>query len=231
MRKIWWATAPLAAGLMLAASSQPYFSLYRPWAYTDEHVVKADESGHFDLPAEGNPDVRHQADIEVRGFQMVERGDPRIGIDAPEGFQTWVLLTKWSAPAESILAGCEMWVTGTDGKKYPLTDAVFEGPGLVDDLRMTYRCVPPREEGPRFNKAEKTVDPGSPRPEKWNKITPVAMPDGERPVKLHIAWGTPRYVTVVLPEPAEFIDAVDSAPTPAAPAPAAPAPAGSATGE
>lgn len=57
-----------------------------------------------------------------------------------------MLLTKWSAPAESVLSGCDMWVTGTDGKKYPLTDAVFEGPGLVDDLRMTYRCVPPREE-------------------------------------------------------------------------------------
>lgn len=229
MRKIWWGTAPLAVGLMLAAASQPYFSLYRPWAHTAEHVVEAGAPGHFDLPAEGAPDIRHQADIEVRGFQMVERGDPRIGIDAPDGFNTWVLLTKWSAPAESVLAGCDMWVTGTDGKKYPLTDAVFEGPGLVDDLRMTYRCVPPREEGPRLNQAEKTVEAGSARPEKWNKITPVAMPEGERPVKLHIAWGTPHYVTVVLPEPAEFIDVAESAP--ARSAPAAPASAASAAGE
>ena len=40
MRKLWWASAPVAAGLMLAASSQPYFSLVRPWTWSQEQVIR-----------------------------------------------------------------------------------------------------------------------------------------------------------------------------------------------
>ena len=32
------------------------------------------------------------------------------------------------------------------------------------------------------------------------------LPDGVQPVKLHIGWDFPHYVTVVLPEPKVYVD-------------------------
>lgn len=205
MRKFWWATAPVAVVAMLAATAQPYFSLYRPWAWTNERQVGA--AGHFDLPPREAVGATHAAHIEVAGFQLLDDAqEQHLDIHPPEGFGAWLIMTQWDAPAESVLAGCRMWVTGSDGRTYNLTDGVFGGAALIDDLSQASACVPPREAGPRFDAVAGSVVEGDPRPAKWRKITPVAMPDGVQPTRLHIGWEEPRYVTVVLPEPANFVD-------------------------
>ena len=49
MKWYWWLSAPVAAGLMLAASSQPYFSLVKPNSWSNEMVVAPGETASFDL--------------------------------------------------------------------------------------------------------------------------------------------------------------------------------------
>lgn len=209
MRKIWWATAPVAVALMLAASSQPYFSLYKGWGYDAEQVVPA-SGGNFSMPANEwdvlpemqKVDARHEAHVEVLGFQPVV-DNAHTGIYPPEGFTTWVVMTQWDAPTDSILKRCEMWVTGSDGVEYHRNDLVFTG-AKDPHFDSGYSCTPPREEGPyqSLDNGEIVVD--DPRPESWKKLSPFALPDGVQPLELHIAWAAPHYATIVLPEPAVF---------------------------
>ena len=145
VRKLWWVGAPVAAGLMLAASSQPYFSLVRPWTWTQEQVIEAGSPGSFDLPIADFDGARHHADIEVLGFQSVE-DEIQIGLHAPEGFTIWAVLTQWNAPEESVLEGCHMWVTVSDGKEYLRKDKLFGTP--IDDFSAMHACAPPGEAGP-----------------------------------------------------------------------------------
>ncbi|WJY96764.1 hypothetical protein [Corynebacterium fournieri] len=208
MNKLWWVSAPVAAALMLAASSQPYFSLVRPWSWSQERAFEASAPANFDLPVANFDGARHAADVEVLGFQSVEDGH-QIGLHAPDGFTIWAVLTQWGAPAESVLAGCRMWVTGSDGKEYQRTDAVFGS--VVDDFSSRYGCTPPGEEGPTVSAPdigtdEMQLDAGSPRPEQWRKVTPWALPDGVQPTRLHIGWDFPHYLTIELPAPAAFVD-------------------------
>lgn len=197
---------------MLIASSQPYFSLYRPWAWTQEHVV-ATEGGHFILPASELEDlpyppaveVTHEADIKIIGFQKMEYHE-QIGIYPPEGFTSWLILTEWEAPTDSLLANCNMWFSGSDGRRYYRTNSVFSGE-MDENLHASTSCTPPGEAGPKHVWDTGEIVTEEPRPEQWRKLAPVAMPDGVQPTKLHFAWGQPHYVTIVLPEPAEFIDA------------------------
>ncbi|WP_157731232.1 hypothetical protein [Corynebacterium glaucum] len=211
MRKIWWATAPLAAGLMLAASSQPYFSLYRPWALTKEHVVAA-EGGHFSLPVgewglqdtQATTDLAHEAEIKILGFQEIVHNE-QIGIYPPDGFTTWLVLMEWNAPSDSLLSRCGMWFTGSDGKDYPRSDFVFSS-DVDENLQARESCTPPRAGGPKQDWDTGEVTTEEPRPEQWRKLAPIAMPNGVRPTELHFLWLKPHYVTIVLPEPAEFID-------------------------
>lgn len=227
MRRIWWATAPLAAGLMLAASSQPYFSLYRPWAWTQEQVVDA-EGGHFSLPVAELPqleepvevDLIHEADIKILGFQEIVHHE-QIGIYPPEGFTNWLVLMEWNAPADSMLSRCSIWFTGSDGKEYSRSDFVYSGE-MDENLKSMFSCTPPGEAGPQQDNYTGEVSTEEPRPEQWKKLVPIALPDGVKPEKLHIAWQQPHYVTIVLPEPEEFVEAPSSAPAPPADAPPAP---------
>ncbi|UIZ92444.1 hypothetical protein JZY91_01140 [Corynebacterium sp. CNCTC7651] len=209
MRKAWWVAAPVAVAAMLAASAQPYFSLYRPWAWTQEHVVRADSAGSFSLPLpDAGEGAAHAASVEVVGFQLLDDAtEQRIGVHAPDGFDAWLVMTQWSAPADAVLVGCRMWATGSDGRTYNLTDGVFADSALVEDLSQASACTPPREGGPRIDPADGSVAPGDPRPEKWRKITPVAMPEGIQPTHLRFGWQEPHYVTLVLPAPADFVDA------------------------
>ena len=209
MRKLWWLGAPVAAGLMLAASSQPYFSLVRPWTWSQEQVIEAGSPGSFDLPIADFDAARHHADIEVLGFQSVE-DESQIGLHAPEGFTIWAVLTQWDAPEESVLENCHMWVTGSDGKEYLRKDGLFGTP--IDDFSAMHACTPPGEAGPvvrvdEIGSTEMHLEPGDPRPGQWRKVTPLALPDGVRPEKLHIGWDVPHYATVELPEPKIYVDA------------------------
>lgn len=225
MRKIWWAAAPLSAGLMLAASSQPYFSLYRPWAWTQEQVVDA-QGGQFSLPVAELPnpenpvevDLIHEADIKILGFQEIVHHE-QIGIYPPEGFSNWLVLMEWSAPADSMLSRCSMWFTGSDGKEYHRADFVYSG-DMDQNLKSVHSCTPPWEAGPQQDYYTGEVTTEEPRPDQWKKLIPIATPHGVRPEKLHIAWQEPHYLTIVLPEPEEFIE------PPAAPAPSDAGPAG-----
>lgn len=212
MRWVWWATAPIAVAAMFAASSQSLVDNYLPWSWSKEQVIEAGSAGQFSLPATDTHGNRvdtavavHAARVEVLGVQIVEPQEVgAVGFESPEGFDTWLVMTQWEAPADSILRGCNMWFSGSDGREYPRTDAPFSAPPM-DDLSMTWNCVPPSKEGPGFSFEGNAVEPGLPRPEQWRKIHPVALPKGERPELLHVGWDTPDYVTLVLPEPANFL--------------------------
>ena len=210
MRKFWWATAPLAVGLMIAASSQPYFGIYRPWSWTQEHTVEAETAGSFSFPVYGYESAKHTADIEVLGFQEVEREED-IGLDAPDGFTIWAVLTEWKAPEDSVLSHCEMWFLGSDGKEYIRSDSIFGGVGINENLSANDSCTPPGETGPEVvaegaDFDDFVLEPGTPRPETWRKVVPIAMPDGVQPEKVYFGWNKPHYVALVLPEPKNYVD-------------------------
>ena len=75
VRKLWWLGAPVAAGLMLAASSQPYFSLVRPWTWSQEQVIEAGSPGNIDLPIADFDGARRHADLEVLWQALVNMWD------------------------------------------------------------------------------------------------------------------------------------------------------------
>jgi len=218
MKLAWWAAAPVAIGCMLAASSQPYFGIYRPWSWTQEQRIAAGTPGSFDLPidglveGEGSGPPRRTAEVEVIGFQRVEH-EEEIGLDAPDGFAIWALLTQWRAPEDSVLSHCRMWATGSDGRDYQRTDQIFGE--VVSDMSALHSCTPPGEGGPatesvNLRTATVRVVQGDPRPEEWRKLIPIAMPEGVQPEQLHLGWNEPDYVTLDLPEPKNYVDDPES---------------------
>lgn len=136
--------------------------------------------------------------------------ESQIGLHAPEGFTIWAVLIQWNAPEESVLENCRMWVTGSDGKEYLRKDGLFGTP--IDDFSALHACTPPGEAGPvvrvgEIGSTELHLEPGDPRPGEWRKVTPLALPDGAQPEKLHFGWDFPHFVTVELPEPKVYVDA------------------------
>lgn len=223
-RWAWWATAPVAVGLMLAASSQPYFSLYKGWAWTEETVIPA-SGGHFDFSAdrwEALPDApevtaRHTADVSIIGFQEIEHNED-LGVEPPEGFKTWLIFMQWDAPTDAVLQRCRMWATGSDGIQYNRSSLVFTG-GYDVHLDDAYSCTPPREAGPKLDPdAPDGITIEDPRPGTWKKAAIFALPEGVKPETFHIAWNKPHYVTIELPEPEVFFPP----PEPPAPEPVGP---------
>lgn len=212
MKKIWWATAPVAAALMIGASSQIYVDLYKPRSSRDVTLIAPGEQGHFSFPLSGTDGATRTADVEVIGFQSLDKVND-IGLEAPENFTPWLVLTQWHAPEDSVLAPCMMSVTGSDGRHYRLFNAIFApitNREISDILDLGSACTPSDASGPELevsqhNPQETLVVPGTPRPEKWRKLSPVALPDGVAPVELTIEW-TPYYVTLVLPESENFLD-------------------------
>lgn len=176
-----------------------------------------------ELPQVENPvdvELIHEADVKILGFQEMVHHE-QIGIYPPEGFTNWLILMEWSAPADSLLSRCSIWFTGSDGKEYSRSDAIYSGE-MDENLKSLFSCTPPWEAGPQLDSFTGEVTTEEPRPEQWKKLVPIAMPDGVKPQQLHIAWQQPHYVTIVLPEPVEFVEAPSAAAAPAgAPSPAA----------
>lgn len=210
MKRAWWIAAPVAVALMLAASSQPYVTVYAPWQWTKQQVLA--DSEEFRIPVADYPEYTHSARVQVAGFQKLSPG-AIAGITPLEGFDVWAVLTQWQAPTDSILAGCQMWSTDDQGTEYPLMDRVLGG--VVDPRLSTFSaCTPPGEEGPQLewdmdnhpdDMNQLTLTPGEPRPESWEKLTLLSMPAGTQPEALHIGWDKPAYVSLPLPEPEEFL--------------------------
>lgn len=210
MRKAWWVAAPVAVALMVGASMQPYFSIVRPWTWSDEELVSAGGEGSFAFPIADVEGAMYQAQVSVLEFQELNpKQQDVLEAHAPEGFSPWLVLTEWSAPQESVLAGCRMWVTASDGREYQLVDRAFVEPVMQQDLSTANGCTLPGQGGPLVGDGEIVEGFGDPRPDTWRKLTPIAMPDGVQPLKLHVGWEEPHYVTLVLPEPEPFGEFAD----------------------
>ena len=206
MRKVWWAAAPVAVAAMVAASAQPYFSVIRPWSWSQERVVEPGASAEFAFPIHGAGDITRDAEVSVVGFQQVPESDfQALTISPPEGFNMWIVLTQWHAPQDSPLSYCRVWATGTDGREYLLSDRVFSTEPILPVISNSKSCTPAENSGPYFDGAQLVDGFGDPRPDEWQKLTPIAMPAGVQPAKLHFGWDEPNYVTLVLPEPEVFV--------------------------
>lgn len=210
----WWFGAVAAVTLMLAASARPYFMVYQPHSWTREHQLQMPGPSRFDLPIE---EVDNYANlprvgvIELGGLERVE-DDNNFGVYVPAEFDGWILLTHWNAPPDSLLAGCQVWFTGSDGRKYELPEQILlDTPGatagvLPDEARQTPTCTPQWQSGPRYSWPDGELENLYPRPEKWENLIAISMPDGVRPTEFHFGWSTPHYVTVRLPESKPFLD-------------------------
>mgnify|MGYP006948300701 FL=1 len=221
MRKLWWLTAPVAAGLMMTASSQPYFTLVKPNSWSNEILAAPGETASFDFPV-GFEDARRAASVRVLKFEKLDP-DNQLSFTAVDGFDVWVVLTQWEAPPDSVLVRCVVWAIGSDGRKYDSVKTVWDGErdnyralGMDDD------CVPPDQAGPKvrgveFMSEEEMIDPGSPRPEKWKKLNAIVVPHGVQPREMTIYWAAPDAVTLELPEPEDFVDKLISRGSPAPP--------------
>lgn len=180
--------------------------MYKPWEWTDEHVVKANHVGEFSFPA-SDVDGRHEAEVEVMSLKRIDAEKPQ-GLEIPEGFVLWMTTTRWKAPKDSLLAGCRVRVSGTDGRDYPLRGQ-FEDPWAgAKELSQRHACTPPDQEGPKSVPrerydffGERVIDPGKDRPEQWVKNTPLILPEDTAPVDLHIGWSYPHFLTLELPTP------------------------------
>lgn len=213
MTKRWWVRALLAVLVMLAASAQPYFMIYKPESWSREHLLYAEGSKRFDLPVqevENIANLPRVAEVELRGFEQIE-DDNSYGVEAPDEFDGWLLLTQWSAPTHSILSGCQIWFTGSDGKTYGdmeilLSDLMRRSTAIPEEIRTTAGCTPPMQSGPRYAWDDGRLENKFPRPEEWENLFSVVMPDGVHPTKLHFGWRQPHYVTLELPDSKPFID-------------------------
>lgn len=213
MTQRWWGRALLAVLVMLAASAQPYFMIYKPESWSYEYVLHADGSERFDLPVqevENIANLPRVAEIELRGFEQIE-DDNSYGVEVPNGFDGWLLLTRWSAPTNSILGGCQTWFTGSDGKAYGemevlLSDVMKLSTTIPEENRITPGCTPPMQNGPRYAWSDGRLENKFPRPEEWEKLFSVVMPDGVHPREFHFGWREPHYVTVELPDSKPFLN-------------------------
>lgn len=210
MKWYWWLSAPVAAGLMLAASSQPYFSLVKPNSWSNEIVAAPGETASFDFPV-GFEDARRAASVRVVDFEKLGPDNP-LGFTTKDGFDVWVAMTEWEARPDSILVRCRARAEGSDGREYPSDKTMLEG-NLENQklLGMDDDCVPPGEEGPNvrgveFMSEEEMIDPGSPRPEKWKRLNAIVVPHGVQPRTLTFSWAVPDCVTLELPEPEDFLE-------------------------
>lgn len=215
MRKIWWwVSAPFAAALMFMASSQPYFTVYKPWSWTRENVLETGKPSSFDLPVKeiDNPaGLPRTAEVELRGFERIE-DDNTYGVDVPEGFDGWILFTQWKAPEDALLSGCEIWFTGSDGRRYQQEETLIPAtpgknrPKVPDEIRKGPGCTPRMQSGPRYTWPEGELENRFPRPEEWENLINIVMPDGVQPTEFHFAWGPPHYVTLELPASMPFVE-------------------------
>lgn len=215
-RHKWMLGVVPAATLMLAASSQPLVDIYLPWEWTRNHDVAANTPADFALPvpSETVPGQEHKARVEIKGFQQARLED-LPGVEIPDGSVVWVILSQWNAPEESILKGCQMWATGDDGRRYAVSNSILGGGLLLDpNLDTAHACTPPDKEGPGLewdmenypdDPTKTMLDPGTPRPAEYKKLTLIVTPAGVTPQQWHIGWEEPQYVTMTLPQAQEFV--------------------------
>lgn len=214
MKKLWWIYALASTALMLLASSYPYFMLYRPWSWTREVVIASDAIGHFELPVrevDNTSGLPRTADVELRGFERVADDNP-YNVYVPEGFDGWIVFTQWSAPTNSLLSGCQIWFTGSDGKEYEVkkqinpTVAGGMAAPITNEVSVSSVCTPEGKGGPRYSWPDGELDNTSPRPEEWENLVAFSMPDGVHPTAFHFGWSPPHYVTLKLPESKPFLE-------------------------
>ncbi|SIQ37298.1 hypothetical protein CAFEA_01615 [Corynebacterium afermentans subsp. afermentans] len=214
MKKTWWVSALVAVALMFASSSRPYFTIYQPWSWTREHNLDKEGASRFSLPVnevENAAGLPRTAIVEIKGFEQVD-DENDLDVFVPDGFDGWVLYTKWKAPTNSLLSGCQVWFSGADGRHYELSEKLtgdsFGGASAVrpDEVRISPTCTPPMQSGPRYNWLDGKLENEFPRPETWDRFIAVSMPDGVRPTEFHFGWSPPHYITLELPENAPFLD-------------------------
>lgn len=130
------------------------------------------------------------------------------GLEIPEGFGLWVTTMRWKAPKDSLLAGCRVRVTGTDGRDYELMGQFEDAWDGAGELSHRHACTPSGQEGPKSVPREqydlfeeRVIDPGNDRPEQWVKRIPLILPEGTAPIELHIGWDYPYFLTLELPSP------------------------------
>lgn len=213
MKRRWWVAAPIAVLTMLLASSHLFVMTYLPWSWRKEHVISANGGSRIELPVQEieNPaNLPRIAEVELRGLEQVGNGTV-FGIDVPAGLDGWIMLTKWSAPTNSLLAGCQVWFVGSDGRKYSSIGALeqrvtgLRGWEIPDRYRLNSKCDARGFYGPRYRYQDGELEMGPTRPEEWENLTFVAMPRGVRPTEFHFAWSPPHYVTLKLPELKPFV--------------------------
>lgn len=209
MRMAWWVTAPVAAGLMMAASSQPYFTLVKPLLPVEVQRIEAGTAGDFSLPIDGFEDARREATVEVIGLERLEPGN-KLGLSTQDGMDLYVAMTQWIAPPESVLYYCRIKTIGSDGREYPNPTLIVDG--ITRDLSMNDQCTLDGKEGPKIRAVEFLSDemeieqPAEPRQPRWKKLEPIVVPHGVQPREMQLTWDRHSYITFVLPEPEDFVD-------------------------
>lgn len=193
---VWWqrnrlplvALLPLTA-LALAATSYQLTTFYLPNKYLRPQTATGKSLNYHETFVSGGKTYQRRVTLSLLGLSSRPAEVREVTL--------WDVHLKLEAAPDVPLASCEVALIDTQGRLY--------GTGLAGlpqaEQRTFLACTPYDATGPTFDLQGKLLPTdGAVRPPAWEVEATVALPTGQTPRFVRVAWQPPHYALIPVRE-------------------------------